>query len=95
MTDTLKNIKIPPNKWVNLYEHPVISGAGIVVGDVLRVNLIYGSNVYLNAGTDEPDQGSGFTPLYGDGPYINEATDTGGWIISRDGDALINVNKEG
>lgn len=95
MADTLKNIQLPANEWVDLYNHPVIVAAGITVGDVLRVKVIFGKNVVLFAGANKPTPEDGYEPATRDFPYINEATDTGAWVTCRNSDGLINVNKEG
>ncbi len=92
MSNTLKNISLPSNEWVDIYSHPVIVSAGIEIGDKIKVSAISG-NMHLNAGTEKPTAASGFEPLQQGFQAINEATDTGAWIKSVGSSGLINVSK--
>jgi hypothetical protein len=92
MSDTLPNIVLPIDTWVDIYNNPIITAAGISVGTVIRIKPIFG-NIDLNAGASKPTSASGFEPLANDLQAMNEASDTGAWAISRGIAGLINVNK--
>lgn len=93
MSQTLDNIILPIDEWVSLYDHPTITGGGIVVSDVLRVNVIDGKVIQGYSGATKPGAGAGFTPIYKTSQYINEAADLGAWMISRGANGLINVSR--
>lgn len=52
MADTLPNIELPPNIWVDLY-----AATGIAVGTQILVQNIGVCDVYLFSGPAMPDQG--------------------------------------
>lgn len=87
MADTLPNITIPANTWVNLY-----TASGIAVGTQIRVKLIGGGEVKLVAKATQPTNLSAYDVLVSRAvPVTNRSGDSGAWAYSTGAPSLVNV----
>lgn len=85
MADTLQNIKLPANTWVNLY-----AASGILVGTQITVKNLSTVGVKLNAQAGTPTQADAesnengsYAPLNSFDSSINDSGDTGAWAYSH------------
>jgi len=92
MKNTISNIILPADTWVNIYLAPAIVAAGISIGDRLAFTNIEGT-INLNFSANKPGQGAGFTPLEKGFEISNSLGSLGAWAISRGADGLINVGE--
>ena len=87
MSDTLPNIPITPNEWIDLY-----SESGIDVGKQLTVNNVGASDVFLVVSATEPTDESSYIALQPrDLPFTNNVGDSGLWAFSGNCKGLVNV----
>ncbi len=92
MKNTISNIILPADTWVNIYLAPAIVAAGISIGDRLSFTNIEGT-INLNFSANKPGQDAGFTPLEKGFEISNSLGSLGAWAISRGADGLINVGE--
>lgn len=90
MSDTLPNIPITPNKWVNLYEQ-----SGIDVGKQVSVYNVGASDLFIAVTETEPSVDSdSYIVLKPRGlPFTNHVGDSGLWAFSGNCKGLVNVGK--
>ena len=89
---TIKNIKLPENKWVNLYTIQAVVDAGITTADKLLIQNTGSTNIQLNSDVI-PTIDSGFKRLPPDKEATNTVDDTTAWVRSTPVDGLVNVSK--
>ena len=94
MADTLDNIDLPANTWVNLYAHPVLVAAGIAVGTQISAQNLGSNRVLVHAGATEPTSTSGFRAIKPDSVWQNDSGDTGAWMMSQVVAGLTNARAE-
>lgn len=94
MADTLQNITLPADTWVNIYTHPVVVAAGITVGTQISAQNIGQTSVRVHAGADAPTGTDGYRTISIDDVFANAAGDTGAWMMSLVFDGLTNVRAE-
>ncbi len=95
MADTLDNIDLPANTWVNLYAHPVLVAAGIAVGTQISVqNLGGGASIQVHAGANEPASTDGYRVIAIGQVWQNDSGDTGAWVRSPVISGLVNARAE-
>lgn len=89
MADTLNNIPLNRDTWVNLYQ-----AAGLSVGVQLQIQNVGQTRVLLHTGASAPDGTSGFNvlPVNSD-PYVNQDSSAGEWARSVDADGSVNVGE--
>lgn len=92
MPDTLQNIKLPANVWVDLY-----AATGITVGIQIAVKNLSVVGVKLNVQATTPtqtdaqsDENGAFSPLGSYQESVNDSGDSGAWAYAHS-DGLINV----
>lgn len=85
MADTLQNIKLPANTWVDLY-----AASGIIVGTQIVVKNLSTVGVKLNAQALTPtqtdantDETGSYSPLGSFDSSVNDSGDTGAWAYSH------------
>lgn len=90
MADTLNNIQLPTDTWVDLY-----AATGISVGEAISVENTGASDVYLVVSDTQPDAvPDAFNFLKRDGdPMRNNAGDSGAWALSRNSDGKVNISR--
>lgn len=87
MADTLQNIEIPADEWVELYTE-----TGVATTSRLEVQNIGVSDLYLTVSATPPDETTGYRVLKREGAsMINDADDVTLWVMSPNRDGLINV----
>ncbi len=94
MTDTLKNIKLPANTWVDLYQSQVLIDANISVGTAISVQVLDGTELRFTVKATKPVEGDGYTTLTPSNAFIqNQTDDSGAWAYSPFTDSLVNVRR--
>lgn len=92
MADTIPNIVLPRGVWVNIYADAGVIAAGIVVGDQINVKNESSATIHMRSSAEAPtgtDYGRRTMQAW---EYReNNVGDSGAWLISLTGDALINV----
>lgn len=90
MPDTLPNITIPKNTWVNLYAE-----SGIDVGKQLTINNVGASDVFIVVSATMPTDETAYTVALKprDLPFINNVGDSGLWAFSGNCKGLVNVSE--
>ena len=86
MADTLQNIKLPANEWVDLYAE-----SGIAVGTQILTENLTQTPAKLYAGATAPIDNLSFSRLMQYEEKINDVGDTGAWAKSEVVDGLVNV----
>ena len=86
MPDTLSNIPLPANTWVDLY-----AASGETVGAQLIVQNQGTTNILLTTKATEPITGDGFLSVAPDHQATNELRDSGAWAYSPIVKGRINV----
>lgn len=89
MADTLDNVNLSTDTWVDLY-----AATGISVGEPICVENVGASDVLLVVSATEPDETpDGYNVLKRDGdPLCNSKGDAGAWAISKNSDGRVNVS---
>lgn len=87
MADTLDNIVIPPNTWVNLY-----SASSITVGDQISVQNTSACDMFLTAQASEPTGAPNHQVLRIGLTMVNDLNDTGAWAFCGSG-GQVNVRR--
>lgn len=84
MPDTIKNVEVPANTWVDIYADPGVVSAGIVVGTSINVQVADGGGkVRLVVKGSKPDTTDGFNTLDpGGGQLANPNGSSGAWVYS-------------
>lgn len=77
MPDTLDNILLPANTWVDLYVQ-----SGEDVGTQLIVQNLGAASILLTTKATEPISTTGFNSVAPKYQAINEAGDSGAWAFS-------------
>ena len=89
MADTLPNVVVPPNQWVDLYTE-----TGLTVGTQIQVQNLGTTVVQLNTGASTPAPTSGYNAIR---PlsltFVSQTTPTGAWARSPGGQGLLNVGE--
>lgn len=91
MPDTLQNVKIPANRWVDLYAE-----TGITVGAPISVQNVGTADVYLTVAADEPpvDYEAYNIVMRDNGIRLrNSAGDSGAWAFVPAEGGEINVRE--
>ena len=88
MANTLPNITIPNDEWINIY-----SISGIESGKKIAVQNIGASDVYLSTALIQPEVGSDNYQVIqpNDIPMANEEGNQGAWAFSSNQQAKISV----
>lgn len=94
MADTLQDITLPADTWVNIYAHPIIVAAGISVGDLISAQNTGQTRIMVHAGATMPTSTSGERIIRPDVVWSNDAGDAGAWMMSSVIDGLVNVRAE-
>lgn len=89
MSDTLPNVLLTPNTWIDLY-----TATGITVGVKISVSHVGDVDIFLKVQATQPTDLSGYTVIRRDSdlPFTNEAGDTGAWAYSPNSDGKLNVS---
>jgi hypothetical protein len=92
MADTLSNIKITKNVWVDLYAASGITvGVQIVVQNLSSVELKLHTKATTPAVADAVDDETGaFSRLLSHGESVNDSGDSGAWAYAHS-DGLVSV----
>jgi len=93
MADTIPNIVVPAKTVVDIYADAGVVAAGVTVGTRILVKMIGLGEAKLYSAAAlaiEPDNTTGFSPIYEKESYINETGDAGAFIWSTQG-CTINV----
>jgi hypothetical protein len=85
MADTLPNITIPEQTWVDLY-----AASGIAIGTQILVQNIGACDIYLTSQASQPTDDTAHQIIKRSQFAINDAGDTGAWAYCREG-GLVNV----
>jgi hypothetical protein len=91
LADTLTNITIPNNQWVDLY-----SLSGLEVGTVLSIENIGVCDVRLAVQEDKPDQDHDAYNVIQRGNgirLVNNSTDLGAWAFCQSSGGKLNVSE--
>ena len=89
MADTLANITLPSDTWVNLY-----AASGISVGTQIQTQNVGQTRVRLHTGATAPTSSGGFNIIPPDSePLVNQATSAGEWAFSETSNGLVNVGQ--
>ena len=89
MADTLNNIPLPADTWVDLY-----AASGITVGLPMVSQNLGGTTIRLTAKATSPLITDGYNELApGNDVFSNENADSGAWAFSPVIDSLINVKE--
>ncbi len=88
MADTLNNVLLPKNVWVDLY-----AASGIVVGTRIIVENLGATPVKLTTKATEPTDADGFQYAQQRSQKVNDTGDSGAWAISVGIDGLVNVKE--
>ena len=91
MADTLTNVPVSHQQWVNLY-----TVTGLAVGTRLQIQNVGQTRILLHTGADTPTDADGFNVLSSDGDlpvFINQENSTGEWARSVDSDGSVNVGE--
>lgn len=89
MADTLANIKLTANTWVDLY-----ALSGIAVGAQINTKILAGDQVWFVAQAAEPTAPpSGYRNYTEGDEVVNDVGDLGAWAWANLKDAIINVKE--
>lgn len=86
MPNTLPNVNLPANTWVNLY-----TSSGISVGTQLTITNVGSFDVRLVVVASSPEDVDGYDLIPKYGYLSNTSGDSGAWAICIGGDGLVNV----
>ncbi len=90
MADLLPNIRLFKNIPVNLYTSSV---PPITVGNKILVSNCGETTLRLYAQAAEPVDGDGWVPLAPEEQAVNDAGDSGAWVMSLSEDDSVNVRE--
>ena len=90
MADTLANIILTENAWVDLY-----ATTSIAIGTKLRIQNVGSSNVKLHTGATTPDADAGYVIMQPLENYMNYTGESGAWAMSVTSKGQINVSEAG
>ena len=83
MADTLPNVQLPADTWVNLYDE-----TGISAGTQVQIQNTCRTRVLLHTGANEPDSTSGFNVIPPNSvPFVNQSGASGEWAYSESADS--------
>ena len=85
MPDTLQNIRLTAQTWINIYAE-----SGITVGDQILVQNIGVCDVYLTSQAAQPTEYTAYQMIERSQFSINDQGDAGAWAYCHSG-GLINV----
>ncbi len=92
MADTINNVEVAANTWVDIYADAAVIAAGLTVGTKIRAQVVSGGPVRLVAKATQPTLTDGFNTLKpGNDFFINETGDSGSWVYSPNIDSEINI----
>lgn len=86
MADTIPNVPLPTNTWVDLYDE-----TGVVLGTQIIVQNLGGPDVFLAAQASQPTTTQGYYLLQKGNETINDSSDTGAWAYCLNNDGKVNV----
>lgn len=86
MADTLPNVTLPANTWIDLY-----AATGETVGTKLLLQNLGTAGVRLTSKAIAPVDGDGFKRVASGQQAVNEAADLGAWAYSPVVDGEINA----
>ena len=86
MVDTLENIRLPVNTWVDLY-----SETEITVGIAIFAQNIGASDIFLSTQASEPTDTDKYQVIKSGVQAINEDGDSGAWVYSLNSEGLVNA----
>lgn len=86
MADTLNNVVLPANTWVDLY-----SETGITVGVKILLQNLGSTNIRIATKTTAPLAADGFKRVNPNQQATNETGDSGAWAYSPIVDGLVNA----
>ena len=93
MPDTIDNVEIPANTWVDIYANAAVIAAGLTVGTQIKVQVVNGGPVRLVASASKPTTDTGFNILTpSNDVWQNETGDSGAWVYSPSVDSELNVS---
>ena len=92
MADTIQNIKLTANTWVDLYAASGVTvGVQIVVENLTTIPAKLHASAAQPSATDASSTESGsFSRLLSYGEQVNDSGDAGAWAYSHS-DGLVNV----
>lgn len=93
MADTIPNITVPAATVVDIYADAGVIAAGLAAGNQIIVKMVGEGEAKLYSGSTlaiEPNDTTGFHPIYSRESKINDIGDDGAFIWSRHG-CTINV----
>ena len=85
MSDTLPNIRLPAQTWINIYAE-----SGITIGDQILVQNIGVCDVYLTSQAAQPTDYLAHYIVQRSQSAVNDFGDLGAWAYCHEG-GLINV----
>lgn len=89
MADTLQNVPLTANTWVDLY-----AATGIVVGTAIIIQNLGGTTIRLNTKATSPLVTDGYNELTAsDNVFGNASGDSGAWAYSPSIKSLVNVQE--
>ena len=91
MSDTLQNIRLPANVWVDLYQE-----SGIAAGTAISVANIGSADVYVTVlGTEPPVGYDAYNVISRENglQYRNSTGDAGAWAYSSHSVGKVNVRE--
>ncbi len=91
MPDTIVNVVLPINTWIDLYDI-----TGIVVGTRISVQNVGSSDVRLAVAATEPAADfDGYNVIIRSTaiPYANASGDSGAWALCRTSGGKVNVTE--
>ena len=92
MADTINNVELPANTWVDIYADSAVSGAGLTVGTAIRAQVVSGGPIRLVTKATKPNTADGFNTLKpSNDTWENDAGDSGAWAYSPNVNSEINV----
>ena len=86
MSDTIKNISIPIDQWVDLY-----AASGITVGTRIKVQNIAVNTVLLYSGAVAPASLDYYAIIERGVQAVNDIGDSGAWAYAKGNNGLVNV----
>lgn len=92
MADTIQNIKLTANTWIDLYAASGITvGAQIVAENLTAIPAKLHTSAAQPTATDaQSDENGSFSALLAYGEEVNKSGDSGAWAYSHS-DGLLNV----
>ena len=89
MADTLPNIRLPQNQWVNLY-----TASGIPVGTRIQIQNVGNTDVQTVTSATAPTAATGYNKIRPTSlTFVSQASPSGAWARSPSGLGVVNVGR--